>query len=321
MADDVLVSGGLFDITIRNAAPSLDGEKANVTNMALANGLMLMWDYGERVNGQSSLIAQDLTQIGQKREVLQGMLDWTPATFQLTAALQTSLNQLFDFGVGKKLTDQALYASFPGAPSLFGAMDPPQLFDRLGGTIQTWSVLQQQTNPALRFDPDVLYTSADGYFFEFVSDGGAGGSLRLLGSTNPPYPDGVRWPARTTVAGAAVGNWNEVQNNPGAFALGAAYLSADGVYFYRDGPFGALQQIDPAAIDLVFPAGMVVNEADITTTRRELEVNIESMTQVNQDKQAFLQDLVASLQKWFTFVNSVCDRRKRDADSIVGNFR
>ena len=143
----------------------------------------------------------------------------------------------------------------------------------------------------------------------------------MLGSDDPPYPEGVRWPARTVVAGAPVGNWNEVQNQPGAFALGAAYLSADGVYFYRDGPAGPLRQIDPAAIDLVFPAGIDVTEADITQVRRELEIKIESMTQINQDKQAFLQDLVASLQKWFTFVNSVCDRRKRDADSIVGNFR
>jgi hypothetical protein len=268
MAEDVLVSGGLFSINIRDAVSestdAVTGDKVNITNMALANGLMLMWDYGERINGQSSLIAQDLEAIGRRRQVLTDMLDWTPASFQLPASQQQegALNLLFDWGVGKAITDKV---------------------------------------------PTVV----------------------VRGVADSP----LNWPAQTTMPGRRdlpIGNWDEVRNDVGDFFGGRVFQSADGVYFRVDdgNPSGSqprtLREIDPDDLILVIlprPPEMVVTEADIAQVRRELEINIESMTQVNQDKQAFLQDLVASLQKWFTFVNSVCDRRKRDADSIVGNFR
>jgi hypothetical protein len=267
VAEDVLVSGGLFDITIRNAvseaSDAVTGDKVNITNMALANGLMLMWDYGERVNGQSDMIAQDLAKIGQRRDVLQDMLDWTSASFKLPAALQQqgALNLLFDFGVGKTITDKV------PTMAVRGVADSP-----------------------------------------------------------------LSWPAQTTMPGqpdVPIGNWADVKDELGNFFGGRVFRTTDGVYFYVDSgnPSGSqprtLSEIDPADMTLVIlprPPEMTVTEADIAQVRRELEINIESMTQVNQDKQAFLQDLVASLQKWFTFVNSVCDRRKRDADTLVANF-
>ncbi|NIM42002.1 MAG: hypothetical protein GTN86_12610 [Xanthomonadales bacterium] len=115
------------------------------------------------------------------------------------------------------------------------------------------------------------------------------------------------------------GTWEELQTTP--FTPGSTFIgqSSDGVYF-RISPTGAPVRVEAEDIQLVFDNPIVASDADIAKARRELEAAIESKTQRNQEKQAQLQDLTAALQRWFTFTTNVNERKKRDADTIAGNF-
>jgi hypothetical protein len=115
------------------------------------------------------------------------------------------------------------------------------------------------------------------------------------------------------------GTWEEVQAltfTPNDTWIGQ---SSDGVYF-RCGPTGAPVRVEAEDIQLVFGNPIVAGDADIAKARRELEAVIESKTQRSQEEQAQLQDITAALQRWFNFTTNLNERKKRDADSIAGNF-
>lgn len=132
------------------------------------------------------------------------------------------------------------------------------------------------------------------------------------------------WPPITTVPGTstAIGKWADVQNQPGPYFGGRIFQTSDGVYFQKDLSTGTLVEVPKDNIVLlVNPGGnMGITTSDITSARNQVQTTIESKTQLNQEKQAQLQDLTASLQRWFSFTTNVNERKKRDADSIVGNF-
>jgi hypothetical protein len=135
---------------------------------------------------------------------------------------------------------------------------------------------------------------------------------------------GFIWPPVIELpgGGGAIPSWSEVQADPARYSGGAGRLmkSADGVIFRYQAGTGVVR-VEPENINLVsFTGPVVASDADIAKVRRELEAAIESKTQRNQEKQAQLQDLTAALQRWFTFTTNVNERKKRDADTIAGNF-
>lgn len=123
------------------------------------------------------------------------------------------------------------------------------------------------------------------------------------------------------------GDWTWEQTNSSSFAFlhpefdpNTLYVTSDGVYFRGDPADGPPIRVEPDELVPVFIDPIVASDADIAKARRELEAAIESKTQRNQEKQAQLQDLTAALQRWFTFTTNVNERKKRDADTIAGNF-
>lgn len=121
-----------------------------------------------------------------------------------------------------------------------------------------------------------------------------------------------------------IGKWADISqtpalSDPSLYPTDTIYQTTDGIYFRSDGT--QLIQIARTDIELNFTLPpLVASQADIANAARELQAAIESKTQLNQEKQAQLQDLTAALQRWFTFTTNVNERKKRDADSIVGNF-
>lgn len=132
------------------------------------------------------------------------------------------------------------------------------------------------------------------------------------------------WPPITTVpgTGTAIGQWADVQNQPGPYFGGRIFQTSDGVYFQKDLSTGALVEVPKDNIVLLVDPGdnLGITASDIASARQQVQTTIESKTQRNQEDQAQLQDLTAALQRWFAFTTNVNERKKRDADSIVGNF-
>lgn len=141
----------------------------------------------------------------------------------------------------------------------------------------------------------------------------------------------AQWPpSRTDSTGAPIGAWpnvGPVTNYPASVPFGAPdqlFVSSDGVIFRMApgvGSSSVFEVIDRSNLDLQFPNTLVISDLDLNEMRRNLELKIESMTQLGQNKQAFLQDLVGNLQKWLTFVTSLLDKKKRDYEGIVANFK
>lgn len=140
------------------------------------------------------------------------------------------------------------------------------------------------------------------------------------------------WPPRTVSnTGAAIGTWDTVQAGPltgypmATNGWGNLYTTSDGVTFYLRTVAGGAQvaeRLDPQDIARLYvDDGITFPNTELQELRRSLELAIESRTQIGQNKQAFLQDLVGNMQKWLTFTTSLLDRRKRDAEGIVANFR
>lgn len=258
MALDVVVPGGLFDVVIRKAeAETTDaatGDKANVLNMALARGFLLMWDYGERINQQSALIETDLTKLADMQAFLKEAMTWTPA----------------DFTSGTPEENQVAKAQLLMGLWAFNALNPEQLA-LMGNEVSLASI--------------------------------AG----VLSSDWPPFELSA--------------TYAEIQADPTLMSISRElYRSSDGVVCYRL-PNGPAVSVDWRDVHLAVPESVTFAATELSALRRNIELSIESHTQVAQNKQAFLQDLVANLQKWFTFTTSVLDKRKRDADGIVANFR
>lgn len=139
------------------------------------------------------------------------------------------------------------------------------------------------------------------------------------------------WPAKTSLfrqspngsINTQIGKWDDIPqtpalSDPSLYPTNAIFQTTDGIFFRSDGT--QLIQIARADIHLNFAPPLSATTDQIASARRELEAAIESKTQRNQEKQAQLQDLTASLQRWFTFTTNVDERKKRDADTITGNF-
>lgn len=261
MADDVVVKGGLYDITFRNALAAPDdavtGDKANLMNMALSRGCWFQWEYTVQINLHTDEVVDDLAELGEMRELYDRVANWTPLQLENPAALSDELNNLLRWGAGSELTDQASSATVDGRAGTFN-----------------WPPLSS---------------------FTVVVPGGT-----------PVFH---------------VPTWDEVLANPGIYSGAAGFLlkSSDGVVFTNEPGTGPVR-VDPADINLSFTDPVVASDDQIAKARRELEASIESKTQRNQEKQAQLQDLTAALQRWFTFTTNVNERKKRDADTIAGNF-
>ena len=254
MADDVTITGGKYDITIKNAVSEADddvtGDTANITNMALARGLWFQWEYTVQIELHTGEVEDDLEELALMRELYAEIPVWTPLMLENPAALSDGLNGLIRWGAGAALTNQATSATIDGVAGTFNW--PP---------VTNWSIGAQ----------------------------------------------------------APFGTWEEMQSigfEPGPPFIGQ---SSDGVYFRVDSN-GVPTRIEPEDLQLVFGSPIVASDADIAKARREMEAAIESKTQRNQEKQLQLQDLTAALQRWFTFTTNVDERKKRDADGIVGNF-
>lgn len=254
MADDVTIPGGKYEITIKNALSEADddvtGDKANITNMALARGCWFQWEYSVQIELHTGEVEADLEELALMRELYAEVADWTPLMLENPAALTDSLNGLVRWGAGSGLTQQATGATIDGVAGTFNW--PPST---------TWDFGPQQ----------------------------------------------------------AFGTWEVMQAitfSPGPTFIGQ---TSDGVYFHVDST-GVPTRIEPEDLSLVFGSPIVASDADIAKARREMETAIESKTQRNQEKQVQLQDLTAALQRWFTFTTNINERKKRDADGILGNF-
>lgn len=139
------------------------------------------------------------------------------------------------------------------------------------------------------------------------------------------------WPALTSLRittpnasiNTAIGTWENVSQNPNLsdpsrYPTNAIFQTTDGIFFRSDGT--QFIQMARTDIHLNFTPPLVASSDQLASARREFQTAIEAKTQLNQEKQATLQDLTASLQRWFSFTTNVNERKKRDADSIVGNF-
>lgn len=256
MADDVVVPGGLYPITFRNALAGADdavtGDKTNLMNMALARGCWFQWEYSVQIDFQTDEVVDDLEELGDMRVLYDEVSNWTPLSLQNPATVSSQLNDLLRWGAGAALTDQASSATLTGVAGNFAW--PPETS---------------------------LQVFAGGPVFQIPS-------------------------------------WREVQADPGMYPSGYIMKSTDGVYFRREG--ADVVQIEPGSIQLTFTGPIVASSDTIAQARRELEASIESKTQRNQEKQVRLQDLAAALQRWITFTTNLNERKKRDADTLAGNF-
>lgn len=263
MAEDVTITGGKYSITIKDALAEADdeitGDKANITNMALARGCWFQWEYSVQIELHTGEVEDDLEELALMRELYAEVADWTPSMLESPATLAEQLNNLLRWGAGSGLTSQATEATLAGGAGTFD-----------------W--------PAA-----TTYT--------FIPPFGNGSPL-----TNP------------------VLTWEEVSAGNGLYDPAILYQSSDGVLFRVETPGGSAIRVEPEAISLTFGNPIVASDADIAKARREMEAAIESKTQRNQEKQLQLQDLTAALQRWFTFTTNINERKKRDADGILGNF-
>jgi len=272
MAEDVVIQGGLFDLLIRNALSEADdaitGDKANIMNMALARGCWFQWEYTVQMGLHTGEIEEDLALLQEMRNLYAEVAGWTSLMLENPAALSEQLNQLFQWGAGSGLTNQASSVVVPGlAPGVIGPIPWPALTENSAvvptkaiGLFEDLQVTEFRTSQT--FAGTLLYQSADGIYFR-------------VAAINPPP---------------------------------------------TSGPQHEFVRIERDQITLVFDDDLLGGELEIGKARRELEAAIESKTQRSQEQQAQLQDISAGLQRWFNFTTNLNERKKRDADTIAGNF-
>ena len=63
-----------------------------------------------------------------------------------------------------------------------------------------------------------------------------------------------------------------------------------------------------------------VTQAELDQILASVKSKAEARTQTSQGKQAFLQDLIASMNKYFDFTSSILQRDERNKQEIVGHF-
>lgn len=72
--------------------------------------------------------------------------------------------------------------------------------------------------------------------------------------------------------------------------------------------------------NLTLSIGSVPPDDVITLWQRALQDGAEKLTQITQGKQAFLQELIASMSKYLNFATNVMQRYERNKLDIVGRF-
>jgi hypothetical protein len=94
------------------------------------------------------------------------------------------------------------------------------------------------------------------------------------------------------------------------------YLSNDNKLFYYETNFNSGQ--DVASIDVrLFREP---TSAELDAWKEKLKKTANDLTQTSQPKQAFMQDLMGNLNKYFGWTTSLVERLERDRDSIVARF-
>jgi hypothetical protein len=268
MAETVTIGGGAFDLVIPKANPeasdAVTGDKANVTNMMLARGFLLVWDYGERILSQTAVVETDLAELDAMRAYLAQAVDWKPETFKAQSTDATE--------VARAAAERST----------------------LLVTLKQYGVVDQRLDGLI--DASTGFTMTSGLFF----------------SGGPSTADDAGTPITDTWATLNPANYTLISST--------VYQTSDGVLFTVSG--GVPRVLDWSQVASVqTPDDMSFSQQDLEAFRRGLELAIERKTQFAQNKQAFLQDLTGNLEKWHTLVSALLDRRKRDADAIVGNYK
>ena len=65
---------------------------------------------------------------------------------------------------------------------------------------------------------------------------------------------------------------------------------------------------------------MQPDQTELDSVLPAVKSRAEGLTQTSQGKQAFLQDLIASMNKYFDFTSSILQRDERNKQEIVGHF-
>jgi hypothetical protein len=107
--------------------------------------------------------------------------------------------------------------------------------------------------------------------------------------------------------------------DPTGLVLNTIYIANDGKpYFYKE-PYNGKNCFPATSLKPYFFAP-APSQAQFADWKDDLSDTARDLTQTAQTKQAFLQDLVASLNKYFEWTTSAMERNKHDRNGIVNHF-
>ncbi|RYX93957.1 MAG: hypothetical protein EOO28_16360 [Comamonadaceae bacterium] len=90
-------------------------------------------------------------------------------------------------------------------------------------------------------------------------------------------------------------------------------------YLFYDAPDGSRTIIDPSQISEPFQAA-APDQGTIDGIAPRFKDAVQNLTQVSQGKQAFLQDLMASMSKFLDLATNLVQRDERNRQDIIGRF-
>jgi hypothetical protein len=304
----VYINLGTSEWEIPHALPD-DEEKLNVYNMAVAVSARGFEYYAGMMDQMMDEIQHNTLLLNE----VNAMKDWQLSDWsnQATAIQRTDVAEslgftgdthaTFQYGSGSNyLTALATYpptAVLPTTGSIprglyYNADVPPEVVFSNGTTVYGTRNIQTYNSRSLA---DVTFTAADG---------SVGTERRYL----PPKIYDLPYPGDGGVLDVAA--LNRPDNFEGYDS--GLFLSRDNVLFRVGG--GTHAQV--TSIKTFF----VPTAEELDTWKGEIKDNINQLTQLSQQQQVQLQDLIASYNKFMNFASNVMERKERDLQGIADRF-